>query len=278
MDKLPKTLLMLMNTVIEEYNEMSWTSLEQTGKMKITLIWTNDDMPRNKSKATRKRDRKRYEQFKERKEVVMDENAKISENNNSRISSDEQSECEINDANNNMEIVDTEIPSSASSQVNLKVRNENEGRSIKKTKEFSVADDQVCNQASRNVTKNKIVSEQYKLTDNLKHANEKRETPLIDKPKRQRRYFKKIVTKTTGGLRDTLLGKMPYKDFVIVHSISKNKTWLVGPPDGREWEHYSKNVDDDFRDVQETEFMNDQIEDSIRKMELFIEARKLHTF
>jgi hypothetical protein len=38
-------------------------SQEQNGKMKITLTWTNVEMKRNKSKATRKRDRKRHEQY-----------------------------------------------------------------------------------------------------------------------------------------------------------------------------------------------------------------------
>jgi hypothetical protein len=63
MDHLPKTLLCLMNTVVEQYIEFSWASQEQNGKMKITLTWTNVEMKRNKSKATRKRDRKRHEQY-----------------------------------------------------------------------------------------------------------------------------------------------------------------------------------------------------------------------
>jgi hypothetical protein len=52
-----------MNTVVEQYIEFSWTSQEQNDKMKITLTWTNVEMKRNKSKATRKRDRKRHEQY-----------------------------------------------------------------------------------------------------------------------------------------------------------------------------------------------------------------------
>jgi hypothetical protein len=36
MDHLPKTLLCLMNTVVEQYIEFSWASQEQNGKMKIT--------------------------------------------------------------------------------------------------------------------------------------------------------------------------------------------------------------------------------------------------
>jgi hypothetical protein len=38
--------------------------------MKITLTWTNVEMKRNKSKATRKRDRKRHEQYIEQKKVT----------------------------------------------------------------------------------------------------------------------------------------------------------------------------------------------------------------
>ena len=70
MDHFPKTLLCLINTVVEQYIEFSWTSQEQNGKMKITLTWTNVEMKRNKSKATRKRDRKRHEQYIEQKKVM----------------------------------------------------------------------------------------------------------------------------------------------------------------------------------------------------------------
>jgi hypothetical protein len=59
-----------MNTVVEQYIEFSWASQEQNGKMKITLTWTNVEMKRNKSKATRKRDRKRHEQYIEQKKVT----------------------------------------------------------------------------------------------------------------------------------------------------------------------------------------------------------------
>ena len=99
MDHLPKTLLCLMNTVVEQYIEFSWTSQEQNGKMKITLTWTNVEMKRNKSKATRKRDRKRHEQYIEQKKVT--ENNKetgIKETNTNNIedsSSEDDSDSTI---------------------------------------------------------------------------------------------------------------------------------------------------------------------------------------
>jgi hypothetical protein len=43
MDHLPKTLLCLMNTVVEQYIEFSWASQEQNGKMKITLTCTRQN-------------------------------------------------------------------------------------------------------------------------------------------------------------------------------------------------------------------------------------------
>jgi predicted tellurium resistance membrane protein TerC len=70
-------------TVIEQYIEFSWASQEQNGKMKITLTWTNVEMKRSKSKATRKRDRKRHEQYIEQKKVT--ENNKKTEIFSSRL-------------------------------------------------------------------------------------------------------------------------------------------------------------------------------------------------
>jgi hypothetical protein len=51
----------------------------------------------------------------------------------------------------------------------------------------------------------------------------------VDLPKRRRRFFSKIVIKTTDGYQDTLIGKLPRTQDLIVHIISKNITEIVGP-------------------------------------------------
>jgi uncharacterized membrane protein YcaP (DUF421 family) len=118
MDHLPKTLLCLMNTVVEQYIEFSWASQEQNGKMKITLTWTNVEMKRNKSKATRKRDRKRHEQYIEQKKVT--ENNKetgIKETNTNNIE-DSSSEDDSDSTDSEMDTIQNIItPCSTPSQV-----------------------------------------------------------------------------------------------------------------------------------------------------------------
>jgi hypothetical protein len=55
--------------------------------------------------------------------------------------------------------------------------------------------------------------------------------------------------------------------FVLI--ISKNITEIVGPSI-REWKYFMKNVDEDFKDVEETDFMDDGVRIAIQKMEHFI--------
>ena len=44
MDGLPKTLTCFLNIVNKQNTDFSWTSTEQNGRMKIFLMWTNDDL------------------------------------------------------------------------------------------------------------------------------------------------------------------------------------------------------------------------------------------
>jgi hypothetical protein len=46
-------------------------------------------------------------------------------------------------------------------------------------------------------------------------------------------------------------------------------------PSIREWKYFMKNVDEDFKDVEETDFMDDGVRIAIQKMEHFIEQRTL---
>jgi hypothetical protein len=74
--------------------------------------------------------------------------------------------------------------------------------------------------------------------------------------------------------QDTLIGKLPRTQNLIVYIISQNITEIVGPSI-REWKYFMKNVDEDFKDVEETDFMDDGVRIAIQKMEHFIEQRTL---
>jgi hypothetical protein len=63
---------------------------------------------------------------------------------------------------------------------------------------------------------------------------------------------------SSNGHQDTLIGKLPRTQNLIVHIISQNITEIVGPSI-REWKYFMKNVDEDFKDVEETDFMDDGV-------------------
>ena len=147
-----------MNTVVEQYIEFSWASQEQNGKMKITLTWTNVEMKRNKSKATRKRDRKRYEQYIEQKKVTENnKETEIKETNTNNIeysSSEDDSEMDT--------IQNIITPCSTPSQVNRK----DENQSINTTKDIPVVNNQVCKEVITSETIKKVV-QPFKVHDNI---------------------------------------------------------------------------------------------------------------
>ena len=270
MDHLPKTLLCLMNTVVEQYIEFSWTSQEQNGKMKITLTWTNVEMKRNKSKATRKRDRKRHEQYIEQKKVnENNKETEIKETNTNNIE-DSSSEDDSDSTDSEMDTIQNIItPCSTPSQVNR----QDENQSINTTKDIPVVDNQVCKEVITSDTIQKVV-QPIKVHDNIQTECVKPNTQVSDLPKRRRRFFSKIVIKTTDGHQDTLIGKLPRTQNLIVHIISQNITEIVGPSI-REWKYFMKNVNEDFKDVEETDFMDDGVRNAIQKMENFVEQRTL---
>lgn len=256
-----------MNTVIDQYKEFSWASQEQNGKMKITLTWTNEEMKRNKSKATRKRDRKRHEQYIEQKKVIEDN--KETEINTYSIENS-SSEYDSDSTDSEMDTIQNiTTPCSTPSQVNR----QDENQSINTTKDIPVVDNQVCKEVITRGTIPKVV-QPLKVHDNMQTECVKPNTQVSDLTKMRRRFFSKIVMKTTDGYQDTLIGKLPRTQNLIVHTISKNESEIVGPSI-HQWKYFMKNVDEDFKDVEETTFMDDKIRIAIRNMEHFVEQRTL---
>lgn len=80
MENLPKPLLALLNCVMSEYDNFAWNSMYADDKMKISLVWTNDEsrnmnLKRRKSRASKKRDANRMEEFivtKEQSDIISD--------------------------------------------------------------------------------------------------------------------------------------------------------------------------------------------------------------
>ena len=65
MEHLPKPLIALINSIVEEYEQFTWNSICLGDKMRVSLIWTRGDFTqvnkgvKHKSKSCRERDEKR---------------------------------------------------------------------------------------------------------------------------------------------------------------------------------------------------------------------------
>ena len=257
MDQLPITLLSLINTVVEQYKEFSWSSQEQNQKMKITLTWTNETLTQHKSKSRKERDRKLYEQFISQKQNNAKSGKLPVESN---IASSEEEDTTDND----MDIVQNlNTPSDASLQVNI---TPDTNGSIKKTIEFTTeVDSQPCKQVNNGHLNNKQSDSKVINRPNTQERGDK--AKRIKRPC-PRRFFQKVVMKTTSGHANTLIGQLPGKDYLVVHSIDEEQTEIVNR-NSPEWRTYKKNCED-FNDVNDTEFMDGNVKRAIRLMEMYI--------
>lgn len=262
MDQLPITLLSLFNTVVEQYKEFSWSSQEQNGKMRITLTWTNDTQIRPKSKSTKVRDRKRYEQFRAQKQKIAEKD----EQRNEKVSSDEEDISSDSESDNEMDIVDNPITlCDASTQVNILPDGK---RSIKRT--INTAGIKPCQQVNKahdiNKVKDSIITNRPSTQEYP--TNESKEKKQI--PTWPRKFFRKIVMKTTRGIANTLIGQIPGHEFLVEHLISEKQTDLINTRDP-EYQTYYKNITDDFDDVKDTDFMDESVKNAIQLMENYVE-------
>jgi hypothetical protein len=73
---------------------------------------------------------------------------------------------------------------------------------INTTKDIPVVDNQVCKEVITSDTIQKVV-QPIKVHDNIQTECVKPNTQVSDLPKRGRRFFSKIVIKTTDGYQDT---------------------------------------------------------------------------
>lgn len=256
MDHLPQTLLCLLDGVKEQYQEFSWTSQEQNGKMRITLIWTNEQYKQYKSNATKKRDAKRQEQYiANKQECKGKQNTDVEKDKISiedKLESD--NEMEVNDNLNTL--------CDASTQVNIRpVIN----RPIRKTPgEIKRPCEKVITDA-KNIVSDNPITQKTNTQDNANdRLNERRQSP-----KYKRRFLSKVVIKNSCGSMTKLIGTLPGKDFLLVHDIPDKKTDVM-PPDHYDFRTYKKNVTEDFKDVYETDFMDDIVDNAIRLMEIFV--------
>ena len=268
MEHFPQTLLSLLSAVSEQYGIFSWASQEQNCKMKITLTWTNEKTSRPKSKSTKKRDRKRIEQYKEQREKMNSDKENEKHHVSAKNEADENLTDSEYESESDMETVnDLNTPCRASTQVtNMIVENQ----SIACTPDVN---QEACRDVSTIQDKNTVTFKDITVNNNIGEKSKTERITCDSKPKWPRRFFSKIILKTAKDNPPTLVGKIAKKDYVIVHIIERNTTMRIDPIHSL-YERFEKNVRQDFKDVSETQFMNERVEDAIRKMEHFVEERR----
>ena len=198
---------------------------------------------------------------------VDENNDKVSENESGGETTEDDSDFEMDTADNLKTLCD------ASLQVDLQpVVN----RSIKRTIESRpVEDNKPCKKMNTITIVNKENDDFNISKINSTESINEQKTQNVEKRQRRtwpRRYFRKIVMKTTSGMANTLIGIIPDREMLIVHSIAEKETEIFTPGD-REYRTYHKNVTEDFNDVKDTDFiqiMEHDVRNGIRLMEIFV--------
>lgn len=249
-----------MNVVNGQYSNFAWSSHEENGKIRISLVWHNDS-GRRKSKATIRRDRKRYEQF----IAGKSKSGEISDDES--LKSSETSDCNDDNTDSDSEHkMDTSKPNGASRKVELRKRVQNHS-----TMKSSCSDKQLVNNSSR--ANLKVTPDQGKtIVEKLgstSDSNTQSETDATPRRKIPRCSLEKIVMKVSERKADYLLAIVPGTRIVIEHTISLKQTKLVRHGD-RYWHTYVKNVENDFEDVRTTSYMNEEVQNGILLMEQFL--------
>lgn len=269
MEFLPKTLITLMNVVNDPYSNFAWTSYEENGKMRISMMW-NNDTSRRKSKATVKRDRRRYEQFlleKSKSEEIGDSES---------VKSSEWTDCDndstVGDSEDKMDTFDN-VRKPCGAPINETVAKQVDDHSTEKLSSS-------CNDSARdNVKVKNSVHKRTVVKENSVHDGNTQQDSDDSRPERKipRRSkqnedkIDKIVMKVSDRRADYLLAFLPctFPRVVIEHTISQNQNKLVRSGD-QYWRAYVKNIDEDFDDVRTTKFMNDDVQEGIQRMEQFV--------
>lgn len=275
MDCLPKTLTSLLKIVNEQYTDFSWTSTEQNGRMKISLLWTNGDKStKRKSNASRKRDRKRLKQFVEKKNS---ENKTSESEDESFIESDTESDIPSEPTDALMDVIDS-VPCSASLTVNTnkgkqssEENNQLRTESVKHVNGNLNAAGKICISEHSNTQNMLTKSHDVVNTENISNTEEKsksRQTPVLDK----------IVIKTSLSMCSaTLLTLIPMINLIMSYSLGKEEDIHYFGPGTKRYTYALHNIENDFDDVRKTKYMNSDIASAIEKMEI-VARRKIETW
>lgn len=231
MEKLPKPLVALINSIIDDYEQLTWNSHYLGDKMRISLVWTRGDLihvnrgVKHKSRSNRERDNKRMKTWKERAENTnndVDKTFNGDNQDNSEVIMDSEGELQYDGH--------LDLPLVAPEQINITpVRNVVQPVVMKGVQPISVSlvktskDNEITGRIVCNGSRNK--KNVYTEVENIEN-NEKDEIKTID-PKliitgnnlSTDSYYHKIVfNRRSDG--SCIIGKVKNRDTVVMCSIA----------------------------------------------------------
>ena len=232
MEKLPKPLIALITTIIDEYENFTWNSIYLGDKMRVSLVWTRGDLAqinkgvKHKSKSCRQRDNKRLKVW---QKSVTANAGNVSEDDTDEHEQSENSETI--DISDNETISDAEMvtPKVTSQQVNITpvvsqpIRqvsidnghnsghlNETKIATSKQTGRKSIK----VNNNSKNETSSAVVNydkDEPKILAPRSIVTGK--SPCLDT------HFEKVVfSRTSKG--DYIIGKVKMRDIIVFRNMS----------------------------------------------------------
>ncbi|CAC5411988.1 unnamed protein product [Mytilus coruscus] len=122
MEKLPKPLVALINSIVDEYEQFTWNSNYLGDKMRISLIWTRGELVnvnkgvKHKSRSSKDRDTKRLKTWQDKIENTQNDD----DPDTSDIDSDSSEEDMSESSDENQQIDKVDLPLVAPEKVHIK--------------------------------------------------------------------------------------------------------------------------------------------------------------
>ncbi|VDI66230.1 Hypothetical predicted protein [Mytilus galloprovincialis] len=225
MEKLPKPLVALSNSVIDDYEQFTWNSNYLGDKMRISLVWTRGDAIhvnrgiKHKSRSNRDRDNKRMKTLKERMNNTEDD---FNKTLNINI---DNSEMEMESGDDMLDNGTIDLPLVAPEKINITPV-------VKVVQPVCVLLDKTINLKDNEITES-IVCQGSRTQRNLHTDVKDKENRQIDKIKTiamkliitgkspcTDSHFQKVVySQRSEG--SCIIGKLKKRDTVVICTIRK---------------------------------------------------------
>ncbi|VDI55577.1 Hypothetical predicted protein [Mytilus galloprovincialis] len=278
MEKLPKPLVALINSIVDEYEQFTWNSNYLGDKMRISLIWTRGELVnvnksvKHKSRSNKDRDTKRLKTWQDK---IIENTQNDDDLDTSDIESDSSEEDMSESCDENQQIDKVDLPLVAPVKVHIKpvtkvtqpvrvsinrpINNNNESPPGKRVCRSSICGTNEC--------------ERVEIDDEIKTVASK---SIItgNSPCNDSHYQKIVFNRRPEG--DLVLGKIKKKDTIVICNITKQKINHVNLDTNKSGYEDIMYYINRFRDLRKTD--DEEISSyvfHVPKLERYAEVHKL---